>query len=191
MAQRPPLIAGDTLNYSVVLAKYPASEGWRLKYRLVPLQAGGQDIQLQALTADDGVTYTVRTLAGQTSSWEPGQYGFAAWVENNGGEVYTVETGQQQVLADPRVAAVATDSRSLPRRTLDDLLAARAAWATSQGTTRRYKIGDREREFATAAELNQEIQFWEGQVAAEQNALRLAQGLRPKNRILTRFVRPR
>lgn len=190
MSASTPLIAGDTLNYTVVLAQYPASEGWRLKYRLVPREAGVA-IELAAVPADDGVTYVVRSQAGQSAAWVPGAYGFAAWVENDGGEVYTVDTGQQQVLPNPRTANVATDSRSLPQRTLQDLIAARAAWAASQGMTRRYKIGDREREFNTAAELNMEIQFWEGQVAAEKAAERLAQGLRPKNRILTRFVRPR
>lgn len=192
MALRPPLIAGDTLNYTVVLAKYPASEGWVLKYRLVPLQAGGAVIELQAITSADGVTYNVRSLAGQSAGWTPGKYGFAAWVENAGGETYTVETGQQEVLANPRTSAVATDSRSLAQRTLDELHEARAAWVQSgQFMSRRYKIGDREREYTSPAELNIEIQYWEGKLAAEQNAARLSKGLPGRNRILTRFVRPR
>lgn len=184
------LIAGDTLNYSVTVRSYPSSEGWLLKLRLVPRSGVGAAILLTAPASVDD-TYLVQAQTGITAAWAAGQYGWAAWVENNAGERYTVDSGQLEVLPDPATTAVGIDSRSLPRRTLEDLIAARAAWAATQGRTRSYKIADRERVFASAAELNQEISYWEAQVAAEDNALRLAKGLRPKNRILTRFVRPR
>lgn len=184
------LIAGDTLNYRVTVRSYPSSEGWVLKFRLVPRSGVGTAILLTAPASDDD-TYLVQAQTGITAAWAPGQYGWASWVENNGGERYTIEAGQLEVLPDPATTAVGIDSRSLPRRTLEDLIKARAEWAVSQGRTRSYKIADRERVFASAAELDQELRYWEGQVAAEDSALRLAKGLRPKNRILTRFVRPR
>lgn len=190
MSMQTQLIAGDTLNYRVTVRNYPSSDGWTLKFRLVPRSGVGAAILLTAPASDDD-TYLVQVLALNTSAWVPGQYGWASWVENLGGERYTIESGQLEVLPDPATTAVGIDSRSLPRRTLDDLIAARAAWAVSQGRTRSYKIADRERVFASAAELDQEIRYWEAQVAAEDTALRLAKGLRPKNRILTRFVRPR
>lgn len=180
--------AGDTFTHTASLAAYPASSAWVGKLRLVPRAAGGAAIELTATASGDDHTFTAS--AATTTNWPAGDYTLVQWVEK-AGEVRTTETGQLTVAANPRTIAVGTDTRSIARRTLADLIAARSTWATTQGRTRRYKIGDREREFASAAELSQEIAFWQGQLAVEDNASRLAQGLRPKNRILTRFTRPR
>lgn len=180
--------AGDTFVYTASLAAYPASAAWVGKLRLVPRAAGGAVIELTAAAAGNDHAFTAS--AATTSAWAAGDYAVVQWVEK-AGEVHTTDTGQLTVAPDPRTIAVGTDTRSIARRTLADLIAARSTWATTQGRTRRYKIGDREREFASAAELNQEIAFWQGQLAVEDNAARLAAGLAPKNRILTRFTRPR
>lgn len=180
--------AGDTFTHVASLADYPASASWVGKLRLVPRAAGGSAVEVTSTASGDDHLFTV--AAATTGNWPAGDYTLVQWVEK-AGEVHTTETGQLTVVANPRSIAVGTDTRSVARRTLADLIAARSTWATTQGRTRRYKIGDREREFASAAELSQEIAFWEGQLAVEDNAARLAQGLRPKNRILTRFTRPR
>lgn len=180
--------AGDTFAAPVSLAAYPASAGWAAKLRLVPRAAGGTVVELTAAAAGDGFQFTA--LPAVTTDWVAGAYSSVLWVER-GADKYTVAQGQLQIAPDPRTLAAGADTRSLPRKTLDDLLAARAVWASTQGRTRRYKIGDREREFNTAAELDAEIRFWQGQLANELAAERLAAGLRPRNRILTRFVRPR
>lgn len=181
--------AGDTFNALVSLAAYPSSAGWAAKLRLVPRTTGAQAIDLTASpAAGDGFAFLA--LAAATSQWAPGAYTSVLWVER-GGDKFTVLQAQLQLAPDPRTIPAGTDTRSLPRKTLDDLLAARAAWARTQGRVRRYKIADTEREFNTAAELDAEIRFWQGQLASELAAERLAAGLRPRNKILTRFVRPR
>lgn len=181
--------AGDTFTALVSLAAYPSSAGWSAKLRLVPRAAGGTPIELTATpAAGDGFAF--QAAAGATASWTAGAYTSVLWVEK-GADKFTVTQGQLQLAPDPRTIPAGTDTRSLPRKTLDDLLAARAVWASSQGRVRRYKIADTEREFNTAAELDAEIRFWQGQLASEDAAARLASGLRPRNRILTRFVRPR
>lgn len=181
-----PFTAGDSFSALRSWPLYPASAGWVLKLRLVPRAAGGV-ITLTAAAEGDDHRFTA--APGTTTSWTAGAYGWAEWVEK-GAEVYTVDTGQATVLADPRLAAAGTDSRTLARKTLDDLIAAKAVWDTTGGRQRRYKIGEREMEFNSEAEIIQKIHFWEAQLAAEQQAADLAKGLRPKNRILTRFVRP-
>jgi hypothetical protein len=182
------ITAGDTLNYATDVVGYSASDGWVFKLRLVPRDAGASAFAIEG--TPDGSSWLVRVPPSATSLWAPGQYGWAAWVER-AGEVYTIQSGQVTVLPDPRTLAAGTDGRSLAVRTLADLIAARAQFATTQGRVASYKIGDRERTFRSAAELNQEIAYWEDQVAAEQQASRLAQGLAPRNRILVRFTRPR
>jgi hypothetical protein len=182
------IVAGDSLNFLTSTPGYSAADGWTLKFRLVPVLPSSAVISIT--TVADGADHRTTLAAATTAGWTAGTYSWASWVEK-GAEEYTVQTGQVVVKPNPRTVAAGTDLRSLPRKTLDDLMAARAQWASTQGRTRRYKIGDREREFNTAAELDAEIRFWQGQLANELAAERLAAGLRPRNKILTRFVRPR
>lgn len=183
------LVAGDTLNFLTATPGYPAADGWQLKFRLVPRTAGNSVIELGSVA--EGDDHRTQATAATTASWAADTYTWSSWVELSG-EKYSLRTAQHcVVLPDPRTLTAGTDGRSLPRRTLDDLLAARATWAATHGRTRSYKIGDRERTFATAAELDAEIRFWQGQLADEVAADRLAAGLPSHNRLLVRFSRPR
>ena len=179
--------AGDTFTGSVSSPAFPASAGWVGKLRLVSRAAGPAPIEATATA--DGDDHLFSVAATTTAAWVAGAYSRIVWVER-AGEIRTLSQDQFAITPDLRTLSAGTDTRSLPRRTLDDLLAARAQWATTQGRTKRYKIADREREFASAADLNAEIDFWQRQLAAEESAARLAAGLKPRNRILTRFVRP-
>lgn len=60
------------------------------------------------------------------------------------------------------------------------LEAARAALASWNPTTRRYRIGTREMEFSSPDEIIQVIKYWEGEVAREQ----IAAGTRQVRRII-------
>lgn len=185
-----PITAGDTLTATAAWSQYPSTDGWNGFLRLIPRAGAGGPIDIVGQAADDG-THLFVVDAATTASWTAGDYGVVGWVER-GGEVHTTTTGDQVTVApDPRTATAAVDTRSLARRTRDDLIAARAAWASSQGRVRRYKVGDREREFATSAELNAELEFWESRVLAEQIQADAAAGKPPQNRVLVRFTRPR
>lgn len=161
MTMQQQLTAGDTLNYQASAPLYPAHEGWTLKLRLVPRAVGGGAIVLTA--TNDGTRYLVQALAAETAQWAAGEYAWAAWVEK-AGERYTVESGQITVLPDPAQIAVGTDTRSAARRALDDARAALQSW---NPLVRRYRIGDREREFNTIADLIRFITYLEQQVAVE------------------------
>ncbi len=182
------LIAGDSLNFLTTTPGYSAADGWVLTFRLIPRTAGNSVIDITAVA--EGDDHRTSVAAAVTGTWAADSYSWAGWVDK-AGEQYTVQTGQIVVKPNPRTVAAGADLRSLPRKTLDDLLAARSVWASTQGRTRRYKIGDREREFASAAELNAEISFWQGQLAEELAAERLAAGRPSLNRLHVRFTRPR
>ena len=183
-----PFTCGDTLDVTRSLAAYPASAGWVLKVRLVPRNAAHAVVELTGTASGDD--HRLQAAASVTGAWSADSYSWASWVEQ-GALVTSVDAGQTVLLANPRTAAAGTDARSLAERTLADLMAAKAGWDVSAGRQRRYKIGEREMEFNSEADIIQKILFWEGQVAKEQQASNLAKGIRPKNRILTRFVRPR
>lgn len=182
------IVAGDTFSATESWPDYPASQGWVGKLRLVPRDSGAP-IELVASASGDAFAFSAG--ATTTAGWAAGQYSALAWVEK-AGEVHTVGSTVQLVVApNPRALSGALDTRSQARKTLDDLLAARAAWSVSQGRVRRYTIADRQREFATPAELDAEIAFWQARVNQEEASAREAAGKPRQNRVLVTFTRPR
>lgn len=173
------LIAGDTLNFTTTTPGYSAADGWVLKYRLVSRTVGGAAITLTGTA--EGEAHRVQASATATAAWVAGTYGWSAWVEK-AGEKYTVQDGQILVKPDPRTVAAGTDTRSQARRALDDARTALAAWTP---TMRRYRIGDREREFSSTADVIKLIAHLEREVEAED---RLAgRVVKPGRRIYSRI----
>ena len=165
------LIAGDTLNFLVTLADYPASSGWTLKFRLVPRTATNAAITLTA--AAEGADHRTTATASATANWAADNYSWTSWVEK-GAETYSVESGQITVKANPRTVAAGYDGRSVAEKAYDQALAALAAWTP---TTRKYRINDREMEFSSKADAVGAVHFWQGEVAKERRAAALAKGL--------------
>lgn len=144
---QPKLTAGDTLNYRAVLPEYPASDGWSLKLRLIPRFAGtAVDVTAEV----DGDAFNMRAGAGITSTWAPGRYGWALWVER-GLEVYTVDQGQIDVLADPRTTAAPSDTRTHAERMLEAVEAVLEGRATQAHLE--YTINGRQMRFIPPADL--------------------------------------
>jgi hypothetical protein len=159
--QQQELVAGDSLNFLTAGGAYPASSGWMLKYRLVPRTVGNG---VQELTATaEGNDHRIAVAASSTTGWAADNYTWTSWVEKSG-EVYTLEQGQLTVKQNPRTAGAGYDGRSQARKALDDARAAFAAWSPVK---RRYKIGEREMEFNSTAEIIKLITWWEQQVMAE------------------------
>ena len=122
--------------------------------------AGAQAVKQEAAAAVEA-TKDAATAAA-TAAWSPVDYTAVQWVEK-GAEVYTVDTGQLTILPNLRTAT-AGDTRSQAEKAL---AAARAAFAAWTPTQRRYKIGEREMEFNSTAEILRTISYWEQQVARE------------------------
>lgn len=173
------LVAGDSLNFCTAVPEYGAGAGWALKYRLVPRNAAHTVIEITA--AAEGDDYRVQVPPVTTATWSADTYGWASWVEKSG-ERYTISSGSIVVRADPATIAAGFDTRTSARVALDNARAARDAWNPTQ---RRYKIGEREREFNSVAEILKLIAHLETEVLKED---RLA-GRVPKigRRIYTRM----
>lgn len=163
------LIAGDTLQFATSTPAYPASSGWTLRYRLVPRQSSGAVIDLASTPSGD--EHQVQVGPSVTSQWAAGEYSWASWVERSG-ETYTVGSGQITIHPDPRQAAPGFDGRSASQRALDDARAALRAWDPA---TRRYKIGEREREFNSVSEIRKLIGLLELEVRREASGCNLGQ----------------
>jgi hypothetical protein len=161
------LIAGDSLSLLASGATYPASAGWLMKLRLVPRAQGAKAIQIDGQA--EGDDHRLQAGSSVTNTWAAGQYSWARWAVK-GDESHTIEQGQITILPDPRTSPVGTDTRSVAAKALDTAQQALADFRESKGLKRRYKIGDREMEFASTEEILREIRFWQRRVDDEEVA---------------------
>lgn len=183
------LYAGDTLSLTRPPSGRPPSDGWVLKAKLIPRSGAAGTVALTG-AAGAGDQHELTVAPAVTAVWPAGAYSLTLWVER-GSDVYTVDTVQLDVLPNPRTATAAIDTRTLAERTLADLKAAFASWSSTRGMQRKYRINEREMEFASADEILKLISYWEGAVAKEMEAARRAAGGKPRNKIKVRFTRVR
>ncbi len=179
--------AGDSLTLSEPALGRSPTDGWLLKARFVPRADSGQAADYTG--SSNGDLHVLSLTAEQTAAWPVGGATLALWLER-GADVWTMAQVQLDVLPNLRTATAGTDTRTLAQRTLDDLRAAFAAWSSTRGMQRKYKVNEREMEFNSAADILAQISYWEGEVAKEAEQARLAAGGKPRNRIKVRFTRP-
>ena len=174
------LRAGDTWRWTKTLDDYPATS-WTLKYRFKSPTAG---FEITATTS--GTDYSVTVAAATTAGYSSGTYTWIAWVEGGTSEKYTVDTGVSVVNPDYRggTATAALDDRSHARKTL----AAIESWIESrnQGVAR-YSIAGREMQYIPISDLLKLRQVYKAEVAAEDAAAAIANGMGTGRRIQFRL----
>lgn len=124
MQLRDILYAGDTLDFTTSVTDYPAPV-WTLRYRLAP--ASGAAIDLTSVAA--GSDHRITANASATASWVVGTYSWTAWVENAGGERYTLARGRLEIKPASATLAAGVDTRSqaeIALAAIDAVLANRA-----------------------------------------------------------------
>lgn len=173
------LTAGDTLSFTTSVPDYPASAGWTLKYRLAP-RAGGTVISITA--SANGDDFDVVVVAATTLAWTAGYYTWAAYVEL-GSERYTVDRGQLQIRAASSTLAASTDERTHARKVLDAI----EALIEGRSDVAEYTIGNRSIKKMSLPDLLKWRSFYKNEVAGEEAAQRLANGLAPGGRVMVRF----
>lgn len=173
------LTAGDTLDFTTSVPDYPASSGWTLKYRLAP-RVSGSAIDLTAAASGDD--FQVTATAATTAAWAAGWYSWTAFVES-GSERYTVDRGELQIRAASTTLAAGTDGRTHARKVLDSI----EALIEGRGDVVDYTIGNRSLKKMSIADLLKWRSFYKGEVASEEAAAKLANGLAPGGRVMVRF----
>lgn len=157
------LVAGDTLNFLVALAGYPADDGWTLKYRLVPQDAAGDAIDLTAVA--EGTSYRVSVAPAVTATWAAGFYACSQWVEKTGERV-TLSRGAATITPDPSALAPGYDGRSDDRKALDAIEAVIAKRASLD--QERYRINNRELWRTPIADLMKLASMYRARVRMEE-----------------------
>jgi hypothetical protein len=179
------IIVGDTLAFTTSVPGYPASEGWTLKYRLIP-RVTGEAITFSSTA--DGSGHVVNVPAATTAAWVAGEYSWTAYVENAELDSHTVLTGGITLHPDPRVSGAPLDLRTAAEIALAAAKAAFASWSP-QATTHSYTIGDRSMTFGSKADIIAVISYWEMEVQRERRAARLRAGLSDPRRTFVRLGR--
>jgi hypothetical protein len=172
---------GDTLSLTTNLSGYPASEGWTLKHRLVP--RAGSATPIEITSTPDGDAHVAAVTAAETAEWVAGTYSFTSYVENGDGEVFTVESGQVELLPDPRVATT-LDTRTDAQTALDNIRAVLRGVATKN--VLRYEINGRSLQHYEIRDLIALESKLAIDVAREQNAAGLAAGLKSRRQVFVR-----
>jgi len=175
------LIAGDTLDFVDEVPEYPATDGWTLKYRLIPrftdpVQAPVDIVATTYLTTQ----YRIQETAPVTATWAPGDYTWARWVEQSSGQLrQSVGQGQLEVLTDPAQATQGYDSRSHARKMVDRIEA--ALEALNYGV-KSYTVAGRMWLKEDTSELMDLLTMYRAQVEGEKARAAIAAG-RPNPRI--------
>lgn len=164
------IVAGDTLDFTVSVPDYPASDGWTLKYSLTarfstPTQS---TITLTASTNDNGADYDIEVAPATTADWAAGYYTWARWVEKSGARQTLTESGTLQILADPELTAQGHDSRTHARKVLDAIEAVIENRATLDQES--YTINGRSLNRTPIAELLKLRTIYRNEVEAEYRA---------------------
>ena len=171
--------AGDTVAFTQTLPDYPASAGWSLVYTLINATT---KITLPTAVAS-GDNYVVTVPAATSVNYAAGTYSYMATV-TLAGVRYTVEAGTVTVRAN--LAAQTTyDNRSPAREALEEVNAALRAYG-NKAWQQSYTIGGRSQTFRSIEEFLTFRDRLMAEVASEDTADRLAQGLSLKNKLYVR-----
>lgn len=177
------IIAGDTLDFTVTVADYPATDGWTLKYRLTPRFSSPTQapVTLTALTNADGTDYDVQASPATTAALAAGEYTWARWVEKTGARQTLSESGALLVKADPALTVQGFDSRSHARKMLASIETALEVFGANP-VMKSYTVGTRQYMRADIPDLLVLRDRYRNEVANEDAAAKVAGGeMNPRN----------
>lgn len=173
------ITAGETWAWTKSLSDFPATDGYVLKYAL---QAVGKPlITLTATTS--GAGYAVNVLAATTAGYAPAVYTWQSYLEL-GAARYPGERGSLSVLASPLAAYGSTHST----RTL--ALIELALEQRIPNGLEMTNVDGQELHLIGLEALTRLQRLYQAKVQAEANALRVANGLKSRRFVYTRFTSP-
>lgn len=179
-------IAGDTVQWTRDFsADYPPAT-WTLTYYF------RGTVKKTVVCTTSGSLHLATILAADSANYPPGDYFVFARV-SDGTSTYTVLDGKTiTVKENPAAGSSAQDRRSHVKKMLD------AIEAMMEGNASREEAGyeitapgmtSRRIQFCTKVDLIAFHSHYKQLYQQELNAARIAQGIAPKNKVLTRFVR--
>lgn len=162
------IVAGDSLNFTTAGGDYPASAGWSLVYKLIPLTTGTPITITSAASGDD---HLVQVSTTTTAAYTAGQYSWVCYATKSG-ERQTLQQGQITIQADPS-NATALDGRSFAAKTI----AAIESWMQNRDPgVAEYTVQGRAMKYWSPADLLKLRNQLQAELRAETAAAALARG---------------
>lgn len=184
------IIAGDSLDFASDVPGYPATDGWTLKYVLVPRFStpAQSPITLTAATYET-TRYRVQVDPTVTEDWTPGIYTWSNYVEQAGQRITREYGSELTVAANPATMAAGTDQRSDAVKALASAKAALTAYTANNGAVQEYAINGRRMTFRSADDITALIKHLQGEVVREQRAAAHLAGQANPSRFGVRLAR--
>jgi len=181
------IVAGDTLDFLVTVADYPASAGWTMKYRLTPQFSSPTQAAIDLDGSAEGDDYRIQANPTTTALWVPGRYSWARWVEQVGARQTLNYGGQLDVRPDPSQSIQGDDVRSHSQICVDNLKAVIQGKATLD--QKGFSIGDKSLQRMDAKELETWLSYHQAILDDEDAKSQIAIGGPNKRVIGVRFNR--
>lgn len=178
------IISGDSYEYTVTSADYPATDGWTLKVTIIN---AAKRVQVTAAAA--GSDYTVTFNSTDTDDLTAGEYSVVESVEQTIDAVFYRHTlNSYPLTVKPNIAGstVATDVRSHARIVLDAIEATIEGRATS--AQQQISIAGRSIAYIPVADLLKFKAEYKRMVDAEEAKSRAALGLATGRNYHIRFT---
>lgn len=180
------LIAGDTLDFTDQVAEYPATDGWTLRYRLIPRFTTPVQAPITLTATAVGADYRVQAGSTTTASWATGDYSWGRWVEQIGMR-QSLGSGVIYIAPDLATTAQGHDARTHVQKVLDAIeavLEGRASMDQEQ-----YEIDGRSLKRTPIADLLVLRSQYRTELLNEKQKERVAAGLSDQRNIRVRFTR--
>src|SRR5574341_1665495 len=179
------IYVGDTLNFTTYVREYLPSDGWTLKFRLLPRSAGAAIAITTSQDATDTSLHRTQVTAATTAAWTSGEYSWHSYVEK-GAESYSVASGQITLRPNPRTAST-LDNRSVAKTALDNVRAVLSGKASSGVLS--YSINGRALQNYSIEELLKLENKLVADVKREDLAEAMAAGQPSRRRVMVRTAR--
>lgn len=169
------IYAGDSIDQTVDLADYPATDGWAYKVRLTPRFTAPVQTPITLTATTSGTSYVLAVVPTTTAAWQAGDYTVSRWVEKTGKRV-TLDGSATlfTVKPDPSATAAGYDPRSSARLALEAIRATLKNKATTAQLS--YEIANRKMASYSIAELLMLEKRFAAEVAAEDRANGIVSG---------------
>jgi len=168
---------GDSWKWTRSFPDYPAGDGWALSYVLINASS-----KISISSSASGDDHSISVAPATTAAYAAGAYDWVARV-TDGVDVYSVGSGRITVL--PSLSAATADLRSHSRKTLDAIEAVIEGRASQD--VLEYSIAGRSLKRIPLTELLVLRDRYRAEVAREDAASRIAQGLPDSRRVFVRF----
>lgn len=172
------LVAGDSLQWTRVIADYSADDGWSVSTHFRTDRGGRLEVEMSG----SGTTWTGTLTGAQTAILQPGVISWHVVVSKTTDRV-TIANGEIRILPDPMADREPTHAERM-LEAIESLIEGRL----SRDAAERYTINGQSIDRMTSEDIRKWRDYYRSEVAAQRNRDRQFRGGVSRRIVRTRFV---